>query len=162
MDLKRVLYFFPLDLICVLSYKKTFICTIVFEKLFASLVDQRQVGFCHQSSPSGVATVRAKSTIFLLLGILILKLLLPSESCYYVRDFDPNLRLTCLKVSLLTKLGVFFFKEKVQVMLTWQFRWQSYMALKKYFILFVSHVIFHQSLNSRDHFYTIPKDQVPN
>ena len=63
MDLKRVLYFFPLDLICVLSYKKTFICTIIFEKLFASLADQRQVGFCHQSSRSDVITVRAKSAI---------------------------------------------------------------------------------------------------
>ena len=98
MDLKRVLYFFPLDLICVLSYKKSFICTIIFEKLFASLVDQRQVGFCRQSSPSGVTVVRAKSTSSI------------------ITDFDPNLSLMCLNVSLITKSSVFIFfifKEKV-------------------------------------------------
>ena len=88
-----------------LSYKKSFICTIIFEKLFASLVDQRQVGFCRQSSPSGVTVVRAKSTSSI------------------IRDFDPNLSLMCLNVSLITKSSVFIFfifKEKVQVMLTWQ------------------------------------------
>ena len=95
MDLKRgVLYFifFPLDLICVLSYNESFICTIIFEKLFASLVDKRQVRFCRQSSPSGVTVVKAKST-----------------TSSIIRDFDPNLSLVCLNVSLLTKLGVFFF-----------------------------------------------------
>ena len=71
MDLKRVLYFFPLDLIYVLSYKKSFICTIIFEKLFASLVDQRQVGFCRQSSPSGChGPWELNQQPLLLLGIL--------------------------------------------------------------------------------------------
>ena len=38
-------------------------------------------------------------------------------------------------------------------MLTWQFKWQSYMALNKYFILIINHVnIFHPSLNSGDNF----------
>ena len=50
MDLKRGdLYFFPLDLICILSYKKSFICKIIFEKFFVSPIDQHQVGFCGQS-----------------------------------------------------------------------------------------------------------------
>ena len=71
MDLKRVLYFFPLDLIYVLSHKKSFICTIIFEKLFASLVDQRQVGFCRQSSPSGChCPWELNQQPLLLLGIL--------------------------------------------------------------------------------------------
>ena len=99
------------SLICVLSYKKSFICTIIFEKLFAPPVDQRQVGFCRQSSPLGIPSMRAKSPISsIILGILILKLLLLSDSCYYVWDFDPNLSLRCLDVSYsLSWLDLLFF-----------------------------------------------------
>ena len=53
MDIKRwVLYFFHWTSSVFFSYKKSFICKIIFEKFFASPIDQRQVGFCRQSSPS--------------------------------------------------------------------------------------------------------------
>ena len=136
--------FFPLDLIYVLSYRKSFICTIIFEKLFASLVDQCQVGFL---PPSGVTAVRAKST-----------------TSSIIRDFDPNLSLMCLNVSLLANLGVFIFfifKEKVQVMLTWQVVVLCGIKQIFYFSCLLRQY-FHQSLNSRNHFHIIPKDQVQN
>ena len=89
MDLKRgVLYFFHWISSVFLATKSRSYARSFLKSCLRHQQINVKSAFCRQSSPLGIPAIRAKSPISsIILGILILKLLLPSYSCYYVSIF---------------------------------------------------------------------------